>query len=83
MLKSSEELDFLDIISIMSFYIGLENLYANLTQSDKQDLLNEFNDKAELLLTEIHKHLEEQDVRLSAIEQTVKEIKDVIHRDFQ
>ena len=64
------QLDFLDLISIMSFVIAVINLDENITQSDKQDLLNEFNDKAELLLTEIHKHLEEQDSRLSAIEET-------------
>lgn len=77
-MTDSGQLDFLDLISIMSFVIAVINLDENITQSDKQDLLNEFNDKAELLLDEIHKHLEEQDVKLSAIETTLKEIKDVI-----
>lgn len=77
-MTDSGQLDFLDLISIMSFVIAVINLDENITQSDKQDLLNEFNDKAELLLNEIHKHLEEQDVKLSAIETTLKEIKDVI-----
>ena len=69
------QLDFLDLINIMSFVIAIVNLEENVTQSDKQELLQEFNDKASLLLTEIHKHLEEQDVRLSGIEETLKEIK--------
>ena len=77
-MTDSGQLDFLDLISIMSFVIAVINLDENITQSDKQDLLNKFNDKAELLLNEIHKHLEEQDVKLSAIETTLKEIKDVI-----
>lgn len=72
------QLDFLDLLSIMSFVIAVENLEENVTQSDKQELLQEFNDKATLLLTEIHKHLEEQDVRLSTIEETLKEIKNGI-----
>lgn len=72
------QLDFLDLISIMSFVIAIINLDENVTQSDKQELLQEFNDKAELLLNEIHKHLEEQDKRLSVIEETLKEIKNGI-----
>ena len=72
------QLDFLDLLSIMSFVIAVENLEENVTQSDKQELLQEFNDKATLLLNEIHAHLEEQDVRLSAIEETLKEIKNGI-----
>ena len=72
------QLDFLDLISIMSFVIAVINLDENITQSDKQDLLNEFNDKAELLLNEIHKHLEDQDARLSAIQNTLKEIQNGI-----
>ena len=72
------QLEFLDLLNILSFVIALENLEENVTQSDKQELLQEFNDKASLLLTEIHQHLEKQDARLSAIEQTLKEIKDGI-----
>ena len=70
------QLDFLDILTVLSFVVSIVNLEENLSQSDKQDLIGEFNDKAELLLTEIHRHLEEQDSKLSIIEQTVKEIKD-------
>lgn len=72
------QLEFLDLLNILSFVIALENLEENVTQSDKQELLQEFNDKASLLLTEIHQHLEKQDAKLSAIEQTLKEIKDGI-----
>lgn len=82
-MTDSGQLDFLDLISILSFIIAVENLNENVTQSDKQELLEEFNNKASLLLNEIHRHLQEQDNRLSAIEQTTKEIKDVLYRDFQ
>jgi hypothetical protein len=69
------QLDFLDILGVLSFVIAVINLDENLSQSDKQELLEEFNDKASLLLTEIHNHLKEQDVKLSSIEQLLKEIK--------
>jgi c-di-GMP-related signal transduction protein len=52
---------------MVSFIIGLLNLNENLTQGDKQDLLEEFNNKAELLLNEIHGHLEIQDNKLDEI----------------
>lgn len=61
------QLSFLDIINIASFLISLENLEENMTQSDKQDLQKELSDKADLLLKEIHKHLEQQDKKIDEI----------------
>ena len=60
-------LDFIDILSIASFVIGLINLDENLTQGDKQDLQQELADKAEGILAEIHMHLEEQDRKIDRI----------------
>ena len=61
------EFTFLDILAILSFIIGAMNLDENLTQGDKQDLLQEFSSKADLLLKEIHLHLEKQDNKLDKI----------------
>lgn len=61
------EFTFLDILAILSFIIGAMNLDENLTQGDKQDLLQEFSSKADLLLKEIHSHLEKQDDKLDKI----------------
>lgn len=61
------ELTFLDFITLLSFYIGTLNFQENLTQGDKQDLQNTFSEKADLLLSEIHNHLAEQDKRLAKI----------------
>lgn len=61
------QLTFLDTIAFISFIVGILNFEENLTQSDKQDLLKEFNDKASYLLTEIHMHLEQQDDKLDKI----------------
>lgn len=61
------EFTFLDILGILSFIVGMMNLDENLTQGDKQDLLQEFSSKADLLLKEIHSHLQEQDDKLDKL----------------
>lgn len=66
------EFTFLDILNLMSFCIGLMNLDMNLTQNDKQDLLDEFNSKATYLLNEIHNHLQEQDEKIDMILEVLK-----------
>ena len=58
---------FLDIISIASFIVGLENLNENLTQSDKQDLQDDLSKNMDRVLNEIHAHLEEQDNKIDKI----------------
>lgn len=67
------ELCFLDIIAIASFIIGLENLDMNLTQDDKQDLQRDLSEKSDVILSEIHKHLEEQDKKLEEIRRLLNE----------
>ena len=57
----------LDLLNVLSFLIGLENLEANLTQSDKQDLQHDLTVTAERLLNEIHAHLEKQDAKIDEI----------------
>lgn len=61
------QLSFLDLLTIASFAISLENLEENLTQGDKQDLQKDLADKADLLLKEIHEHLEQQDKKMDEI----------------
>lgn len=58
---------FLDIVSVLSFFIGLENLDANLTQSDKQELQHDLIEITNKLLTEIHSHLQDQDDKLDKL----------------
>lgn len=62
------QLTFIDLLSMLSFLIGLMNLEENLTQGDKQDLMTELDKKTSALLTEIHNHLTDQDDRLTRIE---------------
>ena len=61
------QLSFIDLLSVASFVIALENLEENMTQSDKQDLQKDLSDKADLLLKEIHEHLERQDQKIEEI----------------
>jgi hypothetical protein len=68
---SEGELTFLDFISMMSFLIALENLDLNVTQEDAQNLQKELNAKTDLLLKEIHAHLEEQDDKINRILEAV------------
>lgn len=70
----NKQLDLLDTLNIMSFVIGLMNLDENLTQGDKQELMEELSNKADLLLTEIHNHLKEQDKKLDRIIKMLGEI---------
>ena len=57
---NNRELDFIDLLSIMSFVIGLMNLDENLTQGDKQELMQELDNKTNRLLTELRKELNYQ-----------------------
>ena len=61
------QLTFLDTVNLISFMIGLMNLNENLTQGDKQDLLETFSQKADDLLNEIHSHLKQQDIKIDRI----------------
>lgn len=73
------QLDFLDLITLASFVIALQNLDENITQSDKADLQEDLSNKADLLLREIHGHLEEQDALLRDI---LEELKHDSRRDI-
>ena len=66
-MNNNNQFTFLDILNIMSFCIGLMNLDENLGQGDKQDILEEFSEKADILLMDIHKHLTEQDKKIDKI----------------
>ena len=59
------EMSFLDIISLMSFFIGIQNLDMNITQEDVQNT-------AEKILNEIHTHLEDQDRKIDQILEILK-----------
>ena len=67
MYDNNKQMQFLDLLNIASFCVGLMNLDQNLTQNDKQELQNELNNKIDLLLKEIHGHLKMQDEKIDKI----------------
>lgn len=66
-MEDNSKINFLDILNIMSFVIGLMNLNENLTQGDKQDIMKNLSEKADTILKEVHSHLEEQDEKINKI----------------
>ena len=66
-MSESKQLDFLDLLNVLSFLIAIENLRENLTQGDKQDLQQELSESTERLLAEVHAHLEAQDAKIDEI----------------
>ena len=64
---NDSNLEFLDLLNIMSFIIGVMNYEENLTQSDKQDLMTEVDNQTEKMLNQIHEHLEKQDKQIKEI----------------
>ena len=69
----SGEFTFLDMLAILSFAIGVANYEENMTQSDKQELLQEFNHRMETALMDIHDHLSVQDAKIDRILKSIKE----------
>ena len=60
-IKDSEQIDFLDYISILSFLIGVKNLDLNITQNDLQSHTETLDKALRKQVEEIHAHLEQQD----------------------
>lgn len=62
---------FLDLITLISFVIGLQNLELNISQNDLQEQTQDINEAADRLvnnaLEEIHNHLQEQDRKLQIL----------------
>lgn len=73
------QLNFIDWLSVMSFYIGLLNLDMNISQTDIQhqtaDIDKRVNEHLHEVLDEIHSHLTDQDIKLSDIQKQLEELK--------
>ena len=71
------EITFLDIVALLSFFIGVLNLDMNITQSDIQeqtkDLDSRFSAATRSALNEIHEHLQEQDEKINKILEALHE----------
>lgn len=65
--------DFIDAINLVSFIIGVLNYQENLTQNDKQEIIEEFNKKLKIVLDQIHEHLANQDKKMDMILELLQE----------
>lgn len=72
--NQNNQLEFIDILSVLSFVIGLLNYNETLTTKDKRELMDEVDKKTAEILAEIQTHLEVQDDKIDKIlEMLVKE----------
>ena len=65
--NDQRQFDALDILNVLSFMLGLENLQENRAQSAHNDVQTANQKQAEYLLEEINKRFEEQNRILSEI----------------
>lgn len=70
--NNRNELEFMDILNIMSFIIGMMNYGENMTQGDKQDIMHSLDNQTQTLLENIHNHLTEQDRKLEEIQNDIR-----------
>lgn len=63
----NENNNFLNLINIADFVLGVMNLQENLTQSDKQDIVDKLGKESDIILNKIHEHLEQQDKKIDRI----------------
>lgn len=61
------EFTFLDMISIISFCVGLQNLELNIAQEDLDNQTQELDSRLHSVVDDIHKHLQEQDRKIDII----------------
>ena len=61
------ELTFLDMLSVISFYVGLQNLELNIGQKDLDNQTQELDRRLKEVVDDIHKHLQAQDLKIDSI----------------
>ena len=59
--------DFLDAVAIASLVVDILNYNENLTQSDKDDIMNRLDQQTKEILTMVQASLEEQNAMLRQI----------------
>lgn len=66
-MNRDNQLDFLDIISIISFCIALQNLELNIAQEDLDNQTQALDKTLHENVEELHRHLEMQDKKIDNI----------------
>ena len=63
---------YIDYVNLMDLAISIRNLQSNNSQEERQKLEEHFNDKLNILLNEIHSHLQQQDEKIDLILQKLE-----------
>ena len=58
---------YIDYVNLMDLAINIRNLRSNTSQEERQKLEEHFNDKLNILLEQIHGHLQQQDAKIDKI----------------
>lgn len=86
MSNKNGQLSFLDLISLMSFCIALQNLDLNISAEDiansSAEIEKVVNERLEKALEDIHGHLSVQDTKLSIILSKLEELQYDSGRDI-
>lgn len=61
------EWTFMDILTLMGFCIGLQNLDLNISQENLDNQTQELDAKLRVVVDDIHQHLKTQDQKIDAI----------------
>ena len=72
LVKDSNSLDLLDVLTVLGFYVGILNLDMNITQNDLQETSESLDKALRAQVNEIHAHLEEQDRLLREIKEKLE-----------
>ena len=70
----NSEIKLMDALNLMSLFIGLSNLDANLTQNDKQELIEDMHSSLEKMVADVHNHLERQDKKINEMYKMISEM---------
>ena len=76
----NNEMSFIDLLSVISFCVGLQNLDLNLAQEDLDNQTQELDRRLRSVVDDIHQHLQEQDMKIDKI---LEELKHDSRRDLQ
>ena len=76
LVKDSNSLDLLDVLTVLGFYVGILNLDMNITQNDLQETSESLDKALRTQVSEIHAHLEEQDRMLREIKERLESYED-------
>ncbi len=70
------EWTFLDMLSLFSFFIGIQNLGENISQGDMQEATERLDQDLRKQVEEIHSHLQRQDEKLDKLMEVINNDKD-------